>query len=189
MINDYELLSKDTLTYLILRKGIKTWVELIEFVQSLPYGRNQNRNDLSLVLSQEIGTCSSKHALLKTVADLNNIPDVQLKLCIFEMNSINTPKIAKVLKNEVVDRIVEAHCYLQINQNCYDFTTFESDINQLKDDILFEKTIEPKDINLNKVEFHKYYLKDWIKNNKLPVTFEMVWQLRERCIKALSKSH
>ena len=40
--------------------------ELIVKVKNLPYGRNANRYDFSLVLSENKGTCSSKHAFLKS---------------------------------------------------------------------------------------------------------------------------
>jgi hypothetical protein len=38
---------------------------LIEKVKNIPYGRNSNRTDFSLVISENKGTCSSKHAFLK----------------------------------------------------------------------------------------------------------------------------
>jgi hypothetical protein len=46
---------------------------LLEKVKVIPYGRNLNRHDFSLVLSENKGTCSSKHAFLKDFADKNNI--------------------------------------------------------------------------------------------------------------------
>ena len=63
MNTDYKLTSKDKLSELAKRNGIKTWNELTKFIKNLPYGRNKNRTDFGLVLSEQKGTCSSKHAL------------------------------------------------------------------------------------------------------------------------------
>ena len=67
MNKDYKLRSNDKLTKLVKSKGIESWNELTEFIKILPYGRNKNRTDFGLVLSEQKGTCSSKHALLKLV--------------------------------------------------------------------------------------------------------------------------
>ena len=50
---DYKLTSKDKLTELAKSKGIETWNELTEFIKNLPYGRNKNRTDFGLVLSEK----------------------------------------------------------------------------------------------------------------------------------------
>jgi len=63
----------------------------------LPYGRTANRTDLSLVISEQKGTCSSKHALLKEVADLNGIKGIDLIIGIYKMSEANTPGIGDEL--------------------------------------------------------------------------------------------
>ena len=70
---NYTLTSKDKLTQLAKNKGINTWNELTTYVKSLPYGRNNNRFEFGLVFSEGKGTCSSKHALLKKIADLMGV--------------------------------------------------------------------------------------------------------------------
>ena len=42
--------STDNLTALIKEKEIKNWSDLIEYTRNLPYGRNLNREDFSLVI-------------------------------------------------------------------------------------------------------------------------------------------
>ena len=91
MNTDYKLTSKDKLTNLVRSKGIETWNELTEFIKTLPYGRNKNRTDFGLVISEKKGTCSSKHALLKSIADLNNILNIDLVIGIYRMTELNTP--------------------------------------------------------------------------------------------------
>ena len=70
--------STDPLTQQIRNLGIDTWEDLLIYVKNISYGRNANREDLSLVLKENKGTCSSKHAFLKEIANLNKIPNVKL---------------------------------------------------------------------------------------------------------------
>jgi len=36
-----------------------------------------------------------------------------------------------------------------------------------------------------KVDYHKKYIKEWISENSLSVTFDEIWSIREKCIKNL----
>ena len=72
------------------------WDELVSYIKELPYGRISNREDLTLVLSEQKGSCSSKHVLLKTVAVENQMEDVGLFIGIYKMTRENTPGIGSV---------------------------------------------------------------------------------------------
>jgi hypothetical protein len=148
------LKSKDNLTLSLKDHNISTWTDLVEFLQHLPYGRTTNRTNLSLVLKEQRGTCSSKHAFLKHIANLNSI-NADLILGMYKMNSLNTPKIGNVLKNTNIEYIPEAHCYLKINGEPLDYTSSNSDFNRLKNDILLENSIEPHQVAKFKVEYQK----------------------------------
>ncbi|MFP4845591.1 hypothetical protein [Winogradskyella sp. PE311] len=185
MKNDFLLNGDDTMTRSINEIGISTLNALCLFIKYLPYGRNSNRLDLSLVWKERKGTCSSKHAFLKRVADLNNI-SVDLILGMYKMNYSNTPKIGDTLKTTNLKYIPEAHCYLKINNNRFDYTSSTSNFNRIKKDILLERQILPEQVSEFKVHFHKIYLRDWIKKNNILYSFEDIWKLREQCIKKLS---
>ena len=180
------LLSTEPLSSLAVSKGIETWEQLLKFVQLLPYGRNSNRNDFSLVLREERGSCSSKHALLKLIADENRIPDVKLILAIYRMNRSITPGIGFELENQGLKYIPEAHCYLKIGNLYEDFTTVSSTYERLKDDILIEKEIKPFQVIQDKIDFHRNFIKDWLEQESIALNFEEVWMIRETCIKNLS---
>ena len=184
---DYELSSNDGLTHLANNQGIFSWKQLTDYIKNLPYGRNANRTDLSLVLSEGKGTCSSKHALLKQIADLNNIPDIKLIIGVYRMNQTNTPKIGTSLSDHSIDFIPEAHCYLKINGERIDFTTSSSEFQRLEADIIQELEIEPWQVSDFKVEYHKDFIKQWLKESKSSFSFEEIWQIRERCIANLAE--
>lgn len=187
MRTDYNLISKDELTAIIKDSGIETWNELIKFVSKLPYGRNANRTDLELVIKEKKGSCSSKHALLKKVADLNDIENVKLILGIYKMNRQNTPNIGNVLIENSLEFIPEAHCYFKIDDKRKDITTNNSDFEKIKCDILKELEIKPEQVAEFKVEYHKEFLTKWITENNIKRDFNEVWQIREKCIENLAK--
>ncbi len=181
-----KLNSNDKLTQLIRNKNLFTWNELTKYIKDLPYGRTINRTDLSLVIVERKGSCSSKHALLKKVVILNKVPNIKLILGLYKMNSNNTPKIGNVLNKNNIDFLPEAHCYLIVNGERIDYTSRNSDFNRIKNDVLFEKEIEPHEVAKFKVEYHKTYLKTWIKEQRIPFSFDEIWSLREQCINNLS---
>ena len=161
--------------------------ELIDKVKNLPYGRNTNRYDFSLVLSENKGTCSSKHAFLKDFADKNKIENVKLYIGIFKMNEVNTQKLGDLLTKNNIKYIPEAHCYLKINQIPVDVTTSDSFYDKIKHDIIEEIEIIPNQVSDFKVEYHKAFLKKWIKETNQNNTFEEIWRIREQCISKLSE--
>ena len=161
--------------------------ELIDKIKKLPYGRNANRYDFSLVLSENKGTCSSKHAFLKDFADKNEIENVKLYIGIFKMSEANTPKLGDLLLRNNIEYIPEAHCYLKINQIPVDATTSDSFYDKIKHDIMEEIEIIPNQVSDFKVEYHKAFLKKWITETNQNNTFEEIWRIREQCISKLSE--
>ena len=187
MNKDYKLRSKDRLTKLVNSKGIETWNDLTEFIKNLPYGRNKNRTDFGLVLSEQKGTCSSKHALLKNVADLNSIPNIDLVIGIYRMTELNTPKIGTVLTDNSIEYVPEAHCYLKINDNRTDLTSGESEFKKIEKDIIQEKIIKPNEVGEFKVNYHKRFIENWLRETNSELKFDRIWEVREKCIENLTE--
>ena len=106
-----------------LQRGVLTYQEAARLVCQLPYQRNRNINDNDslVVLRQECGTCSTKHALLRRLAAEQDL-DVALVLGIFEMDGENTPCVQAVLEKYGLAALPEAHCYLRSNDQRVDVT-------------------------------------------------------------------
>ena len=184
-IKERLLKSDDQLTTLVINKGLNTWNELLEYTRNLPYGRNANRSDLSLIVLENKGTCSSKHAFLKKIAEENDFQQVKLILGMYRMNNVNTAKIGSVLSSKGLSYLPEAHCYLKIDNRRVDITNSNSDISTWEGDILEEFEISAEQVNTFKVEYHQSYLRKWIIDNNIPFDFESIWNIREECIKNL----
>ncbi len=83
-----------------------------QYVCGLPYGRNSNAGDPLIVLTEQRGTCSTKHALLRRLAIEQEL-NLLLVLGIFEMTERNTPGVGAVLQRYGLTGLIEAHCYLR----------------------------------------------------------------------------
>jgi len=187
-MNSQQLLSSDSLTLQVKQLEIGTWEELSAFVKQIPYGRNANREDLSLVLKENKGTCSSKHAFLKEIATQNNIPNVELIIGLYKMNEANT-KIGTTLSENSIAYIPEAHCYLKVNGERLDVTSKEADFEKIKADLLEEIVIEPFQVGQFKIDYHQKFIQNWLSSTNSDCTFEKIWKIREQCIENLSKSN
>ena len=183
-MHDFELNKELILSKSFQDLSIHSFSKAMRYVKNLPYGRNANREDFSLVLTEQKGTCSSKHALLKSLADENQHFEVKLMLGIFKMNGINTPKIKTVLEMHQLKYIPEAHNYLKIEGEIFDCTTANSSDIHFKNDLINEIEIQPEDVIQRKIEIHQEFLKNWCKINDLD--FEEIWKIREICIIKLS---
>lgn len=183
---DIQLESNDPLTIDIVESGVVTWEDLIRCVKNFHYGRNSNRSDLSLVWYERKGSCSSKHAFLKHIADLNEIPNIELILCTYKMTAENTPKVASVLKEFQLDYLPEAHCYIRFGSEAIDVTTMMSNFNSIEPDVLEEQIIQPEQVTNYKVDYHQSYMKKWGVEHHSDKSFEELWEIREKCIVALS---
>jgi hypothetical protein len=165
-----------------LARNIHTFQHAANFVQQLPYGRNTDKTNLKAVFTDNCGTCSTKHALLKTLADENNFDGFELVIGLFKMNATNTPRVANTLKTNGLEYIPEAHCYLKSGQEISDFTGPGFHPSNYANDLLEEKIISPDQITAFKVAYQKNYLESWITKNKINITMENLWTIREQCI-------
>ncbi|PHN03626.1 methyltransferase domain-containing protein [Flavilitoribacter nigricans] len=168
-------------------RGIASWDELVHCVRNLSYGRNETRGDLSLVLREGRGTCSSKHALLKKIADENQLEDVQLILGMYRMNAVNTPGIGTALDDYPLDFIPEAHCYLQVRGERLDATGPNSEFARIGADVISEREIQPEEVSDFKVRFHQDFIKAWLQEGDTGMSFDEVWSVREQCIQNLAQ--
>lgn len=170
-----------------LSRKITDFSSACKYISELPYKRNLDKRNIKCVFDESAGTCSTKHAVLKKLALENNHPEVKLILGIFKMDTDYTLKIKKKLEEYHLNYIPEAHNYIKIENEYFDFTKPDSDYRQFRNKILIEKEIEYNQIFAEKISFHKEYLKNWIAEEKIPYNLDEIWNIREQCIEDLQK--
>lgn len=186
MLPNFNISPNGPISEKFLSKKIKTFHEAVNHVHGLPYGRNLKPQMLTSVISEGQGTCTTKHACLKTLAEENEIHSVELHMCVFPMTEKNTPGIGKILNRYQLPYLLEAHIYLCYDGQRFDYTFPDSLEKKWETDILIETSIDVDQRSNYKLEYHQSMLKDWIKRDRIMYTFDQIWNIREECIRHLS---
>ncbi len=186
---NFDIKSTGRISKEFVDRNILTFNQATLFVKELAYGRNADINNLASVFADNCGTCSTKHALIKRLADENNFETVKLIVGLFRMNKINTPEISATLLQNNLEFIPEAHCYLKIEDLILDLTKIDSKPTDFLDDLIEEIEISPEQITEYKVNYHKNYLVTWLDNNKqINLSLNDIWKIREQCIQDLANN-
>ncbi|SFT14898.1 hypothetical protein [Sphingobacterium wenxiniae] len=188
VLPNFTIEAKGNISEEFLKRSILSFHQATSYIQNLVYGRNSNKDDLTTVLTDNRGTCSTKHAILNQLAIEHEMNDIKLMLGIFKMNAINTPITASTLSKNHLEYIPEAHTYLKHKDNYFDFTRRNSSPNNFLNDLLFETEIQASEINQGKIQIHKTFLVDWLnKNTDINYSLNDLWEIREQCIRDLSQ--
>lgn len=184
---DFKITSQGQISKEFTKRDIHSFKDAFDFIKHLQYRRNTNKEELITVFNDNCGTCGTKHALLKKLADENGFEGIELVLGMYKMNKTNSPKVSGTLSKNNIDYIPEAHNYLRFQKKILDCTNSGSQASDFIDDLLEEVIIQPEQITGFKVLFHKRYLQNWLLENKdLSYSLDEIWVIREQCIKDLS---
>ncbi len=166
------------------RLGFATFAQIAEHVRDLPYGRVDDDSHGLTVLREGRGTCSSKHKLLAILARECGQNEVRLTLGLYEMSERNTPGVGAVLDAARLQSLPEAHCYLIWQGHRYDFTGLSAAPTSPFESLIEEKPVAPEDLLAVKRQFHRWAVVRWAE--KIGIDPDRAWEVRERCIEALS---
>jgi hypothetical protein len=160
-----------------------------QYVCDLPYGRNSCPGDPLIVLGEQRGTCSTKHALLRRLAIEQEL-DLALVLGMYEMTEHNTPGVGPVLQRHNLTGLLEAHCYLRTGDRRIDVTRACSEGSDGPiAHFIHEEEIQADQIGEYKTGMHRKFLEKWIADNDGfgGLSLTKIWAIREECIAQLSQ--
>ena len=143
-INEAGLVSKA-----FLHLGIERFQEACRYVHSLPYGYNSDRDDLMILFKEKMGTCSTKHAVIATLAAELVLP-ITRGVGIYSMTEAIVTGTDKILYEYSLPYVPMIHCFLEYEDYRVDLTEGNRNgKNQPIDDFLYtdrvEATISAKD--------------------------------------------
>lgn len=169
-----------------MKNPFKTFEEACNFVRNLPYKRNSDKENSNVIIEENGGTCSTKHAYLKRISEEFSMENVQLMLGIFMMNAKNTPKIKSVLEKYNLLEMPEAHNYLRSDGRIIDCTKKGFSEENFIDTLVEEIEINPNQVTDFKVRYHQDFLKKYLlQYPEIQYSLEEFWKIREECIFAL----
>jgi hypothetical protein len=166
-------------------RGIISFLSFIEWVEQLPYQRNSDRADYTLVFTEECGACSTKNALVAALALENKWSDVQLFLGIYLMSDKTNPGVGAILSTYGLAEIPEAHTYLKINGEIRDVTGLPAGAEPFVKTLFDEIPIEPHQIGDFKLDWHTEHLARFASSQNRSLM--EVKKIREACIAKLSE--
>lgn len=194
-MKNFPLATDLPIATLFRERGVADFLSACRFVQELPYGRISDRTKLTLVLSENRGTCSSKHGLLAALAEesgdrgaaAEGEPDIELIAGMFLMSGDTHPALTDLFSGKPFKTIPECHCYLRYNGERYDYTTTKDAMKRIAPKIVREQRIEPHQVVEWKEMIHRNYVEGWLRRNpEFGTSLEEVWSFREACIQQLS---
>lgn len=188
ILSNYKIKSIESISGYLLLNDISDLGQLYDWLRLLPYRRISEKDNLSLTIKENCGTCSSKHAFFKSVCDLNGYSEFKLCLCIYKMTEDNTPGIGSALSSSHLDYIPEAHCYIKLDEQVIDITKPHSLYDNIRNDIILEELVELEQLTKYKPKFHKAYIDQWRQEKEIDFSTDELWNIREACIHNLSLS-
>jgi len=130
-------------------RGIRSFLGACRYVHELPYGYNSDRDDLMILFKEEMGTCTTKHAVIATLAAELGLP-ITRGVGIYPMTEAIVTGTNKILAEYSLPYVPMIHCFLEYELYRVDLTEGNRNgKNRPIDDFLYtdrvEATISAKD--------------------------------------------
>jgi hypothetical protein len=117
--------------------NIRSFQEACRWVQELPYGYNSDRDDLMILFKEKMGTCTTKHAVIATLAAELGLP-VTRGVGIYAMTEAIVTGTDKILSEYDLPYVPMIHCFLEYDGFRVDLTEGNRNgKNRPIDDFLF----------------------------------------------------
>lgn len=100
---------------------IKNFLDACLYVQELPYGYNSDRDDLMILFKEKMGSCTTKHAVIATLALELSLPINKL-IGIYPMTESIVTGTKKILDKYDLPYVPMVHCFLQYGNRWVDLT-------------------------------------------------------------------
>ena len=140
---DRPMTEADTLSKEFLGLDIRSFHEACRYVYELPYGYNSDRDDLMLLFKEKMGTCTTKHAVIGTLAQVLGLP-VHKHVGIYAMTEELVTGTRRLLDEFGLPYIPMLHCFLVYGDFRVDLTEGNRNgKNRSIDDFLYVQKVEP----------------------------------------------
>lgn len=140
---DTPISSSDLISQKFLDLGISSFQDACRYVHELPYGYNSDKNDLLILFQENMGTCTTKHAVIGTLAEELGLP-VTKHVGIYRMTEDLVTGTQAILDKYNLPNVPMLHCFLVYDRFRVDLTEGnDNGKNHAIDDFLFTQGVIP----------------------------------------------
>jgi hypothetical protein len=101
--------------------GLRSFHEACRYVHDLPYGYNSDRDDLMILFKEKMGSCSTKHAVIATLAAELGLP-ITRGVGIYPMTEAIVTGAGSILSEYGLPYVPMIHCFLEYEGHRVDLT-------------------------------------------------------------------
>jgi hypothetical protein len=184
---DKQLADAGPVSKTFLDRGITNLQQACRYVHELPYGYNSNRDELMILFKEKMGTCTTKHAVIATLAQELALP-IRKHVGIYAMTEDLVTGTDKLLAEYDLPYIPMLHCFLMYDRFRVDLTEGNRNgKNRSIEEFLYEERVEPNISAKNEYLLYRKALQDVIlKRPELQgVDLKRILHAREEGLKLL----
>lgn len=142
--------------------GIKRFRDACRWAHELPYGYNTDRDDLMILFKEKMGTCTTKHAVIATLAAELDLP-VEKNIGIYAMTEQIVTGTDKIIVQYGLPYVPMVHCFLVYGDQRVDLTEGNANgKNRAIDDFLHTERVVPNISAKDEYLKYRHALKDQI---------------------------
>lgn len=101
--------------------GVATFLEACRYVNELPYGYNTDRDDLMILFKEKMGSCTTKHAVIATLATELEIA-IEKNIGIYALTERIVTGTDNILDRYQLPYLPMVHCFLVYQYQRVDLT-------------------------------------------------------------------
>ena len=171
-----------------LSLGINSFIAACRYVHGLPYGYNTDRDDLMILFKESLGTCTTKHAVIATLAEELNLP-IAKNISIYAMTEEIVTGKNEILEKYRLPYVPMVHCFLVYGEYRVDLSEGNNNgKNRSIEDFLYTQWVEPNISAKDEYVLYRKALKDHILTRKelIGVNITQVLHAHEEGLKLLT---
>jgi hypothetical protein len=142
--------------------GINNFLDACDYVHNLPYGYNSDRDDLMILFKEKMGSCTTKHAVIATLAAELDLP-INKSIGIYPMTEAIVTGTIKILNKYDLPYVPMIHCFLEYGKQRVDLTEGNHNgKNQSIDIMFYTEKVQPNIPAKQEYLIYRQALKDHI---------------------------
>ncbi|MHA2390502.1 MAG: hypothetical protein ACXAEX_00900 [Promethearchaeota archaeon] len=154
------------ITRKFLELGIESFREACNYVQNIDYGYNTNYEDRMILFKENLGTCTTKHAVIAGLAEELNIPLFK-HVGVYRFTEEISTGTNEILKKYDVPYVPMAHCFLVYEDSRFDLTEGNCNgKNTTLENFIYEEQVDPFISRKDEYLLYKRVLKEKILPSK-----------------------